>query len=120
MFIKGVSGHPEGRPKGTKNKGHLLATYWLAKAELEWPKMKPFQRAIIACRIACALLGKQMAHLTPEESVKNATSAMETLKFMEGLVERSFNSGPGAGCGEIGVADGQPEIQAPIPTAPSV
>lgn len=111
LFKPGNAGSP-GRPPGSKDKSHLLAETWANRLDEDWKKLKPATRALICCRIFCALVARQVFHLTPEESVKNADAAFALVQRMEkalGVNVSAGNSGSDPGS----VVNGAVSVQAP-------
>ena len=117
MFVKGQSGNPAGKPKGSKDKSHLRAITWLEKVEIEWPGLKPYERATIASRIGCALLPREISHLNPEESVQNVESTLKLLKMLQEVARNGGNNTGTVSRGDsVGVVNGGLETQAPDST----
>ena len=101
----------EGRPLGSRDKSHLVAETWSARLDTVWDELKPETKANICCRIFCALVGRQQFHLTPEESVKNATAVMALVQRMEKAL--GVNVAVGSGRSDTrSVEDGTPSVQA--------
>ena len=109
MFQPGNPGGP-GRPPGSKDKSHLLAETWAARLDEDWEDLKPSTRANICCRIFCALISRQVFHLTPEESVKNANTAFALVSRMEKALGVNV-SGRSAGRDTRSVEDGAVGVQ---------
>jgi hypothetical protein len=104
-----------GRPAGSKDKSHLLAETWSNRLDEDWKDLKPAQRAFICCRIFCALVARQVFHLTPEESVKNADAAFALVQRMEKALGVNVSTG-NAGSDQERLAVGAVSLQAPPPT----
>lgn len=120
MFGPGNNANPKGRPVGSKDKGHLTANYWVLKAQDEWQHLKPYERAVIATKLACAFITKQSLHLTPEQSVEHAAVAFEMLKRMEGNFAKVADNRGNTGSDPVRLADRAIEVQAITPPDRSV
>lgn len=100
MFEKGDQRiNREGRPKGSKDKAHLTAEFWILRGYREWRKLAPYQRARLAFSLAASFLGRGrgLSPLTPDESKENAEVAIAALKRMEEAVELAFRRGSNGG-----------------------
>lgn len=114
MFQLGNPGGP-GRPAGSRDKSHLLAETWAARLDEDWKELKPSTRANICCRIFCALISRQVFHLTPEESVKNADAAFALVNRMEKALGVNVSRGS-AGSDLRSVEDRALSLQTPPAT----
>ena len=112
MFRPGDPGGP-GRPPGSKDKSHLLAETWSARLDTVWEDLKSAQKANICCRIFCALVSRQQSHLTPEQSVANATAAQKLLEHLEKYFDKAPDHRRDSSGDAVRMADRPSEIQTP-------
>jgi hypothetical protein len=115
MFQPGNPGGP-GRPAGSKDKSHLLAETWSARLDTIWGDLKSAQKANICCRIFCALVSRQQSHLTPEQSVANATAAQKLLEHLEKYFDQTPDHRRNSTGDAVRMADRSLEVQAPAPS----
>jgi hypothetical protein len=119
-WVKGVSGNPAGKPKGSKDKKWASLDHWFGLVQDEWTKLEPKDRAHIAIDAWKALLARNKVPLTPQESVQNAEAAMKLLKLMQEVSRNGSYSGIIAGSTTPSLDNGGSESQASEASAPSV
>jgi hypothetical protein len=84
MFVKGQSGNPGGKPKGTKNKAYLSLKFWFEMIAENSQKFTAERKVEIAFQAANMLLPKiQSLPAEPGDSLENARRTQDLLNALE-------------------------------------
>lgn len=88
MFVKGQSGNPAGRQKGTKNRNFMSCQYWFRMVNDNSLRLSPEKKIDIAFQALALLMPKvQALPLEPGDSVGNAQRAIDLIRELEAKPE---------------------------------